>query len=378
MSEVVRGYKAMNSDMICKGYQYTIGEIHRLKDTEELKIFVCGFHFCRNLLDCFTYYPTTSKVYEIEATGHVCESDSISCTDEIRIIREVPVEEYIKDNFMFFNGEIRAYLKHKVPEILRIPSTINGQPIHTIASESFSRCPFKEVHIAHGITTIKSAAFCACFNLEYVELPGTLTYIDDFAFDGSGLETIDIPDDVTYIGHTAFGNCSYLSEVYLPKNLDSICPEAFKGCYSLKDINFPDKLKFIGFGAFGCCTSLESIDIPDSVEKIEHSAFGFCENLKSVKMSENVKTISVNTFQFCEKLTDISLPKVECIELGAFFCCTSLTNITLPATIQYISAGAFSHCSQLEKINVPKESKVNIPTDTFSDCPKLTINYIDA
>lgn len=59
-----------------------------------------GFHFCKELKDCFNYYPFNpdNKVAEIEVLGDIdAESDdSKHCTNKIRIVRELTWEEVLK------------------------------------------------------------------------------------------------------------------------------------------------------------------------------------------------------------------------------------------------------------------------------------------
>ena len=43
----MNGYKMMESDMTCKGFQYEIGKEYYLED--ELRICRNGFHFCEIL-----------------------------------------------------------------------------------------------------------------------------------------------------------------------------------------------------------------------------------------------------------------------------------------------------------------------------------------
>ena len=56
----MRGYKIMESDMTCMGFQYEIGKEYSLKD----KLVICenGFHFCENPFDCLGYYFGISKI----------------------------------------------------------------------------------------------------------------------------------------------------------------------------------------------------------------------------------------------------------------------------------------------------------------------------
>lgn len=104
----MKGYKCFNIDWTCRGFQYQIGESYEIED----KPICCqkGFHFCTNLIDCFSYYPfcEETKVAEIEAYGEISEAknkDSKKCTNKIKIIKELNKEEiYNKINESFQNG----------------------------------------------------------------------------------------------------------------------------------------------------------------------------------------------------------------------------------------------------------------------------------
>ena len=52
----VTGYKATDSDMMCRGYQYTMGERHNMPDDAEIVECQSGFHLCLCLEDVFKYY----------------------------------------------------------------------------------------------------------------------------------------------------------------------------------------------------------------------------------------------------------------------------------------------------------------------------------
>ena len=62
-------YKVFNPDWTCRGFQNKIGETY--KDCINPSVCDRGFHFCKNLADCFNYYSfdPDNKVAEIEAIG---------------------------------------------------------------------------------------------------------------------------------------------------------------------------------------------------------------------------------------------------------------------------------------------------------------------
>lgn len=90
----MKGYKVFNSDWTCRGFQYKVGGTY--KHEGEMEICKAGFHFCKQLVDCFNYYSFNpkNKVAIIEATGEVIEESNVlssgKCvTNEIKIVKEL-------------------------------------------------------------------------------------------------------------------------------------------------------------------------------------------------------------------------------------------------------------------------------------------------
>ena len=85
----MKGYKVFKSDWTCRGFQYEVGKTYEMKEAPAC----CerGFHFCRKLIDCFNYYDFDSenKVAEVEALGKIEKGGNKSCTDKIKIVREL-------------------------------------------------------------------------------------------------------------------------------------------------------------------------------------------------------------------------------------------------------------------------------------------------
>ena len=96
--EVVRGYKAFDKGLICRGFQYEIGKDYQTD--EKIELCKSGFHFCRSLGDVYSFYSFGSVVAEVEAFGDVLhdETDGKSVTNGIRIIRILDAEKEAKNN----------------------------------------------------------------------------------------------------------------------------------------------------------------------------------------------------------------------------------------------------------------------------------------
>lgn len=96
MAEKVEGYKAFDSDLSCRGFQYEVGKTYRHEGT--ISIFKEGFHFCQRLGDCFKYYefnPSKTRIAEVIGAGQVITDTDISVTNEITIVRELSQKEIL-------------------------------------------------------------------------------------------------------------------------------------------------------------------------------------------------------------------------------------------------------------------------------------------
>ena len=63
--------------------------------------------------------------------------------------------------------------------------------------------------------------------------------------------------NVTSIAERAFGSCSELTSVLLPKGIKEIKPETFSDCTNLESVSLPDDLQILGERAFYFCFSLK-------------------------------------------------------------------------------------------------------------------------
>ena len=92
----MKGYKVFNPIWMCRGFQYQVGESYEM----DVMPIICdrGFHFCKELEDCFRHYAFNpqNKVAEVEAYGDVISEDRKSCTNKIKIVREIPWGEVLR------------------------------------------------------------------------------------------------------------------------------------------------------------------------------------------------------------------------------------------------------------------------------------------
>ena len=95
MDKIIKGFKVFNHNWICKDLKYKVGQIYSMDETP--KCCERGFHFCVNMVDCFQYYDFDSenKVAEVEALGEIDTDGIKTCTNKLKIIREIPWDELL-------------------------------------------------------------------------------------------------------------------------------------------------------------------------------------------------------------------------------------------------------------------------------------------
>ena len=110
------GYKATYKGK-CLNLNYEVGNLYNFIGNN-VNICVCfrGFHFCKNLEDCFFFYSLTNDtvIFEVEALGAVRSDENKYVTDKLRIIREVPKEEIMDKVYFEYSSESKdKILKNK-------------------------------------------------------------------------------------------------------------------------------------------------------------------------------------------------------------------------------------------------------------------------
>ena len=85
------GFKAMNMDMNCRGFQFEVGKTYQIDN--EVPLELCsgsGFHFCLNFEDVFNHYKWySSRVFLVKTGSEVVTAVNKSITKEITILEEV-------------------------------------------------------------------------------------------------------------------------------------------------------------------------------------------------------------------------------------------------------------------------------------------------
>ena len=91
----VYGYKAFESGLKCRGFQYELGK--DFKHDGAIRLCESGFHFCKSLGEVYSYYNFGSDIVvaEIESEGEVIDEEdgNKSVTNHLRITRILNAQE---------------------------------------------------------------------------------------------------------------------------------------------------------------------------------------------------------------------------------------------------------------------------------------------
>lgn len=117
----MKGYKAFEKGLICKGKQYAENAVF-----EEEKAEICnsGMHFCKYPLDVLDYYPliddkgNMSEFAEVEALDE-CKTDNNRkyCTKKLKIGAKLNITDFIKASINATHGIIENEVKEETKEL---------------------------------------------------------------------------------------------------------------------------------------------------------------------------------------------------------------------------------------------------------------------
>ena len=99
---------------------------------------------------------------------------------------------------------------------------------------------------------------------------------------------IDFMTKLGYVPRFAFSYCKSLTSIELPPSITHIDDEAFKDCYSLTNVTIPNNVIHIGRKAFLGCSNLTQVNIPASVISIGYKAFAWCSHLTSINFDGKI------------------------------------------------------------------------------------------
>lgn len=84
-----------------------------------------------------------------------------------------------------------------------------------------------------------------------------------------------VDKDITVIGREAFSNCKNLESVEIPESVKYIETRAFSGCTSLKEVKMTNSIKDISLWAFEGCSAVRELTLPENIMELRLSGEAF-------------------------------------------------------------------------------------------------------
>ena len=263
-------------------------------------------------------------IYSIEETGYVLRA---YCGDQ----DPVTLPEYI-DGQRYSISMSRSAASHVI-----VPGTCK--------EFVFTAPSIKHITFCEGVGEIGHATLSYCVGLITVQIPSTVTVIDEGFLNCLKLEQINVsPNNSVYTskdGVLYSKNCTTLIKVphalsgkfVVPESVTEIDQDAFWNARKLTEIVIVTNVSSVHLDY---CTALTRIHLPDQLEELRISG---CSALSEINIPDGVNELSI---QYCEAIDSIVIPvSVTVIGDHAFAGCTSLIDISIPSSVKRVGKGAF-------------------------------------
>lgn len=110
----MKGYKAFNKGLVCRGKQYAENTVFE----ENTEICSKGMYFCKNPLDIFHYYSlidndgNVTEFAQVEALDDVKTDDGEEfCTKKLKIGSKLSLSQFIEASFNFASQNIKSQVE---------------------------------------------------------------------------------------------------------------------------------------------------------------------------------------------------------------------------------------------------------------------------
>ncbi len=239
------------------------------------------------------------------------------------------------------------------PAVVAVPSEVNGVPLTAIGGGAFNNSNdratsydgerVERIVIPEGVTELRGEAFICAHDVRRIELPSTLTVIEEgasYTFHHVSAE-IDFPggsscfrvedgflidtrtDALIYCGPS-----SYRLPLPQVRRIEASALEYYSQFQTV--LAFPDGVEYIGSMNAYDCVNLETIIVPGSVVELADDALK-TNTAKEIILNEGLRRIGA--FAFAE---------------------TEITEITIPSTVEWIGAYAFDLTYMEFEDNLPE------------------------
>lgn len=217
---------------------------------------------------------------------------------EVKIPESIKVENYEYQVVGIANDAFKGSVS--------LTSVIMNSQIESIGDNAFDGChSLNKVIFSPTVNTFGKFCFKDCPSLSFLDFSqcSALTRFSDHQFEGAiGLERIMFPPNLEHIGAQAFSECVSLKEFDCPSTVKSIGSGIFIGCSELGRIDLSNSnITSIPDCAFQQISNLTEIVLPKNLNSLGELCF-FGSDKVSVVVPASVTSIGDICFWSCKKV----------------------------------------------------------------------------
>ena len=208
--------------------------------------------------------------------------------------------------------------------------------------------PLIDVTLSESGTLMDKVNIDDILNIENLKISGDINGTDLLIIRKmENLKLLDLKD-----AHIVNGGMSYYNNYVTSKN--KIGNEFFSQKYKLYSVILPQDITEICEHAFGWCSELRTISIPKTVKKMYGSIFPSCVKMNSVHIEDLAAYCSIKFSQYVwkdherdmylndKKIVDLKIPEgLESISSYAFCSLNGLNSLVIPSSVTKIGEDAF-------------------------------------
>lgn len=305
------------------------------------------------------------------------------------------------------SGSVVGFTEDLPADVVILPE-IDGVPVRAIADWAFKDCKLiRSIVIPDSITAIRSLAFYRSSLSGIVDMPASVSIIDDYAFDESDVVGVrfqkgivnwklshdqvvivvpreSLPGPNQYAGNKVYLAAEDVNEEYLQSyrytqdGIEYIICKSFAAVIAGKDeasVTIPEQVQGVPVTqildfSFQSNRNLTTLKLPQTIESIGKAAFN-ATNLSTFTAPKALRTIGASAFFSSPNLRSVDLTGVEVIGASAFSQCSYLSSLKLGSSVVSIGDSAFSSCPLLASVTLP-ESLRELGSGVFYDDAAIT------
>lgn len=157
--------------------------------------------------------------------------------------------------------------------------------------------PENTFNIPNTVKILRAFAFACSKNLDEVNIPSSVTTINQQCFMEASIKSLTIPETVEKVETSICEYCPNLTTVEYNAST-YVNSNSFYGCTNLTTVTFGDKCTSIREDAFNGCTKLKNVNFETcKLITIKEEAFKGCTSLpRTIKMTETMNTLPKSAF----------------------------------------------------------------------------------